>query len=227
MALRPCPSRRGPAHSQHSQLQRRQVALCAVQAEHGGRRPAELAAPAARVGLGDGLAVGGGERPPSPLGPQVPGLPASPYPRHPWLPLGPEVGATSSARCSNCSRRLSSSRYDRKPDRPRWLMFVSLWNAGPAGQQPFLSLWAGVQGCRRGALGSHLCGDQLEDQLAVTLHPGGARARFQLEPAVLPSHRHLLGEGGSDWCFCLMPSARTDCLWDCRRNRPLLPTELW
>lgn len=143
------PSRRGPAHSQHSQLQRRQVALCAVQAEHGGRRPAELAAPAARVGLGDGLAVGGGERPPSPLGPQVPGLPASPYPRRPWLPLGPEVGATSSARCSNCSRRLSSSRYDRKPDRPRWLMFVSLWNAGPAGQQPFVSLWAGVQGCRR------------------------------------------------------------------------------
>lgn len=36
-----------PAHSQHRQLQRRQVALGAVQTQHSGRGPAELPAPAA------------------------------------------------------------------------------------------------------------------------------------------------------------------------------------
>lgn len=66
----------------------------------------------------------------------------------------------------------------------------------------------------------YLCGDQLEDQLAVSLHAGGTGARLQFEPAVLASHWHLLGEGGSKWLFCL-PLPPTDCLWDHREDRGL------
>lgn len=39
---------------------------------------------------------------------------------------------------------------------------------------------------------SHLGGDQLQDQVAVSLHAGGTGAWFQLKPAVSTRHRHLL-----------------------------------
>lgn len=38
----------------------------------------------------------------------------------------------------------------------------------------------------------HLRGDQLEGQLAVSLHARGAGAWFQLEPAIFASYWHLL-----------------------------------
>lgn len=93
----------------------------------------------------------------------------------------------------------------------------------PVSHQPCPRPWAGVHGQDAGRgtpTAPHLCGDQLEDQLAVSLNAGGAGAWFQLEPAVFTGHGHLLkGKGSHRPSPLQLPP--TDSLWDREENTQL------